>query len=291
MGEGKDVQVFGSDVPVAVGGVGGSGTRLIASILRELGFYLGHDVNDALDNLWFTLLFKRHSALDCSETEFARLLEIFKKAMCGAGALSLEEIRLVKAAAAADRKEHDSEWLSHRAESLIRACSAGPREMSSWGWKEPNAHVVLPRIKKLMPQMRYIHVVRNGLDMAYGSNQNQPRLWGSRFVDIGVVEVTPRYSLKYWVAVHRRILEAGSEMGDRFLIVNYDLLCQDPSFELPGLIEFVGLKPTEERLAATRGLIQPPDGIGRFKRFSPDDFDSTDVAFVQSIGFDVEWPR
>jgi hypothetical protein len=288
---GEDVQMLSSDAPVAVGGVGGSGTRLIASILRELGFYLGQDLNCALDNLWFTLLFKRHLALDCSDTEFAYLLEIFKKAMCGAWVLSPGEIALVKAAAASDRQQHDSEWLSHRARSLIRECSGGLRGNSRWGWKEPNTHVVLPRINKLMPRMRYIHVARNGLDIAYGSNQNQPRMWGSRFLDGDAVEVSPRYSLKYWVAVHRRIVEAGSEMGERFLVVNYDRLCRNPSSELSGLIEFAGFEASEDRLAAIRRLIQPPEGIGRFKRFSREDFDPKDVAFVQTAGFDAEWPR
>src|SRR5947207_2715003 len=45
--------------PVAVGGVGGSGTRVVAALLREAGVYLGADLNDSLDNLWFRLLFRR----------------------------------------------------------------------------------------------------------------------------------------------------------------------------------------------------------------------------------------
>ena len=32
--------------PVAIGGVGGSGTRLIAAILRRLDYYMGDDLND-----------------------------------------------------------------------------------------------------------------------------------------------------------------------------------------------------------------------------------------------------
>jgi hypothetical protein len=44
---------------VAVGGVGGSGTRLVAHVMLELGYYLGPDLNESLDTLWFTLLFKR----------------------------------------------------------------------------------------------------------------------------------------------------------------------------------------------------------------------------------------
>ena len=53
--------------PVAIGGVGGSGTRLIAQLLMELGVYMGSDRNDANDNLWFTLLFKRIEILFASD--------------------------------------------------------------------------------------------------------------------------------------------------------------------------------------------------------------------------------
>jgi hypothetical protein len=56
--------------PVIIGGVGGSGTRLIAQMLKELGFYLGSDLNSANDNLWFTLLFKRIEILSASDEEF-----------------------------------------------------------------------------------------------------------------------------------------------------------------------------------------------------------------------------
>ena len=49
--------------PVAIGGIGGSGTRLIAQCLKELGFYLGGDLNQANDNLWFVLLFNLENVL------------------------------------------------------------------------------------------------------------------------------------------------------------------------------------------------------------------------------------
>jgi hypothetical protein len=43
---------------VVVGGVGGSGTRLVATCLQRLGVRIGPDLNESLDNLFFTLLFK-----------------------------------------------------------------------------------------------------------------------------------------------------------------------------------------------------------------------------------------
>ena len=44
--------------PVVIGGVGGSGTRVVVEIMRRLGVYTGSDLNKAGDNKWFTLLCK-----------------------------------------------------------------------------------------------------------------------------------------------------------------------------------------------------------------------------------------
>jgi hypothetical protein len=43
---------------IIVGGVGGSGTRLVSLILQALGVRTGPDFNESLDDLFFTLLFK-----------------------------------------------------------------------------------------------------------------------------------------------------------------------------------------------------------------------------------------
>lgn len=67
--------------PVVIGGVGGSGTRLIAECVKKLGFFIGNDLNDAFDNLWFTLLFKRREILSLSDAEFNQLVDILVKGM------------------------------------------------------------------------------------------------------------------------------------------------------------------------------------------------------------------
>jgi hypothetical protein len=273
--------------PVAIGGVGGSGTRLIVSIQAALGFHIGSDLNESLDNLWFTLLFKWPKALDCPDQEFGALFTIFRKAMRGSDPLTAEEIRLVGESAAGSRPQHDSAWLAERAESLIRESAGPPRNSSAWGWKEPNTHVVLERLNEIMPDLRYIHVARNGLDMAYSANQNQLETWGARLFGAATLTVTPRLSLRYWVAVHRRMIELGQRMGSRFLMVNYDRLCADPELELPALLKFFGTEPSRERLAIATALVNPSASLGRFKCRPLDEFDPDDVAFVEKIGFDV----
>ncbi|MDX1409058.1 MAG: hypothetical protein R3330_13010, partial [Saprospiraceae bacterium] len=42
--------------PVIVGGIGGSGTRVVAEILQASGVYLGTYLNAALDNVFFARL-------------------------------------------------------------------------------------------------------------------------------------------------------------------------------------------------------------------------------------------
>jgi len=272
--------------PVAIGGVGGSGTRLIARLLMELGFFMGEDLNESNDNLWFTLLFKHVGILSVREGEFGELVRIFVDRMTGAGTCNPSQAAQVTRLALRDRPDHPASWLKDRADSLLaagvmRSCAR------PWGWKEPNTHVVMDRLPGFLPGMKYIHVMRNGLDMAHSANQNQLRLWGRHFLDQDF-EVSPRWSLKYWHAVHRRILRVCETMGDRFLLLNYDRLCQDPHGELPPLLKFLGLAPSMDAVSRLAELVRAPVSIGRFKRDGVGVFDPEDVAFARRLGFDVD---
>lgn len=89
--------------PVVIGGVGGSGTRLIAQCLRELGYFIGHDLNEPCDNLWFTLLFTRVEILKSSNKEFNELVEIMLKGMMGRNDFTQKQIKLINELASKDR--------------------------------------------------------------------------------------------------------------------------------------------------------------------------------------------
>ncbi len=56
-----DCPMLSEAAPVVVGGIGGSGTRVIAQLLQSLDFDMGSDLNESLDDLGFTALFKRPS--------------------------------------------------------------------------------------------------------------------------------------------------------------------------------------------------------------------------------------
>ncbi len=276
--------------PVAIGGVGGSGTRLIAEILRQLDFYMGVDLNDANDNLWFTLLFKRAELWSgCGpQEEFDQAAQIFRTGMTGHGSLNKDQKAMVKRLAAVDRPQHPAKWMYKRAKTILG--SVRPLQtFQRWGWKEPNTHIFLDRLNSAFPEMKYIHVMRNGLDMAFSRNQNQLKLWGAYFFNGEEYEITPYWSLKYWRLAHRRVEKIAEQMPGRYLLLSFDAFCTAPHEGLRLLLEFLGLTVDAETEASLISLVRRPNTIGRFKQYDVQLFDPVDVAYVESLGFDVDF--
>jgi len=271
--------------PVVIGGVGGSGTRLIAQICGELGLYMGEDQNAALDNLWFTLLFKRVESLSCDDPQMAELIDILIRGMTGYAPIGPQQQRLIRTLGDTDRPQHPAAWLQQRAQSLL----ATRRVLASderWGWKEPNSHIVLDELVRYLPGMRYVHVMRHGLDMAYSDNQNQLRLWGPSVL-AGDCEVNPRNSLRYWCWVHQRMLEARDRLGSVFLLLNYDRFCVDPAPGLDALAAHIGVALTPAQRSSMLTLVKPPESIGRYRSHATDQFRAEDIALVRRLGYEV----
>lgn len=155
----------------------------------------------------------------------------------------------------------------------------------AWGWKEPNTHVVLKQLLDRLPFMKYIYVLRHGLDIALSTNQYQLNLWGRHFLGINH-EINPFYSLKYWREAHERLLQARQLRPNNIHILNYDKLCSNPNEQIAGLLEFLCIsnKDIHERMVA---CVAPPTSLGRHKNFERNLFDVQDIDYVASQGFDI----
>lgn len=267
--------------PIIVGGVGGSGTRLIASILMDAGFFLGTDLNEANDNLWFTLLFRYRAALNLSDEDIIYRYNILKQTLSYGVPLDDAQIQLVKSLVHRVDDMVDRNWLEKRANTLISNDSNIIH--TCWGWKEPNTHLFAKQLLAHDEQLKFIHVMRNGLDMSLSKNQNQLRTWGEPLLNTAA-PLTPHYSLKYWCHVHRNIIELKKTYPDRVLVVNYDHLCLGNDTELVKLINFTGIDPTTKNHLSS--IIVPPTSIGRHKTVDLHQFSTEDIEFVHSLGFD-----
>ncbi|MCF7980424.1 MAG: sulfotransferase [Pseudomonadales bacterium] len=282
----KDEQQKSFFPPVVIGGVGGSGTRAIATILQKLGFYIGSDLNEANDNLAFTLLFKRKELwpLEKNKDEVQCCLKLFLKAMLQQGPWQTEEVMRLRSFASKNRPQHPSDWLKERAEKLIKHAPNGTAT-KFWGWKEPNSHIVMPALLQLLPDMKYIHVMRHGLDMAYSSNQNQLQFWGEQLLGETNLELTPANSFRYWCAAHRRVQRFGEKMGHNFLLLNFDLFCKNPVRGLDQLLEFIRFNLSQSDQSELISLISPPLSIGRYKKHKQLEISQEDFNFLHMLGY------
>jgi len=134
--------------PNVIGGTGGSGTRVVARVVRSAGMFIGTNLNaseDALDfgdysNRWIDV-FRVGPPSDRSPTVRAAMIDDLR--------------------ATVDRH--------------LAPFDAGA---AAWGWKEPRSIFLLPFFADQFSSLKFLHVIRDGRDMAYSSNQNQLRKHG-----------------------------------------------------------------------------------------------------------------
>jgi hypothetical protein len=270
--------------PVAIGGIGGSGTRVIATLLDMMGYYLGDDLNNTADNLWFTLIFKRRSILIENDTDFRALVTLFCSRMSGRTTICEEERARIFGLAQKERYRHSTDFLRERA---VTFCSGitSKRPHQPWCWKEPNTHVVIDRIFQFMPELRYIHVVRHPLDMAVSTNQAQLHNWGPIFLNQDVT-LAPRLSLSYWCAAHRRFVTFMQAWPERAMMIDFDALCAKPEPYCALIGKFVRANLSDETLSRFRDYVRPRESFRRFKdKVDYKNFDSADLAYVAGIGY------
>src|SRR5690625_2359751 len=108
--------------PVAIGALGGSGTRMIAQFLCDAGYYLGDDLNRANDNLWFTLLFRRRDILVEPRCSFDDVARLFFRRMRGipTGWPDPDAIGQVSRLVEKARPSLPLHWLKQRARTFLK---------------------------------------------------------------------------------------------------------------------------------------------------------------------------
>ena len=146
-----------SEKVVAIGSVGGSGTRLITKILMDYGFYFGNVLNIAFDNMLFTNLFTNPIwYAKSNDNEKIKRLKLFIKFTTHQD-LSEEEIESIYEIA----KDNPFTGGIPPYEKIYK-----PRQLKLWGWKEPNTQIYMPLLPRALKGIKYIqnhHEVDNVL--------------------------------------------------------------------------------------------------------------------------------
>jgi len=289
-----DARIPPDQISVAIGGVGGSGTRLIADMLMRCEYYIGGSLNRAHDNLWFTLLFKRPGWFKQlpSEKEIASTINLFVRAMTTGLSENTSESEtnyIWKIARELEDVGFRTGVDRTTAKQLVNSRSANFNYYAGWGWKEPNTHIFLPQIAATIPTMKYVHVIRNGLDMAAGNNQQQLHNWG-KFIGVPAensMSLASR-SLEFWIAANRRAIDiCERQFHERYHIINYDEFCKNPYEGVERFAEFLGVTMPDKKMEALAQLVSPKT-IGRRRRHTTGMFSETQVEAVREFGFVID---
>lgn len=243
-----------SQRPVVIGGTGGSGTRLLVAIAQAAGYFMGEfrPFKDYRGLMWMNAGFDSEEFVDFAWRWRERFIN-------------------------ADRQPLTETEMDRAVDDLRASVARHRRHLppgAPWGWKLPQSVLYLPVLNRLYPGARFIHMIRDGRDMAFSKNQNDAAAFGEFiFARRGPDEMPGAYmseatrmaslSIIVWGFANQLAADFGeAEMGDRYLRVDYGGLCTDPGPGLRHLLDFMEVSP--DLATGVENLVQPSRSIGRW---------------------------
>jgi hypothetical protein len=220
--------------PLVIGGNGHSGTRVFNEIVTLGGVFTG-----------IKHLTKR------KESEDLRVLDLLNRWVGPYvfGTLDQSEMEKMKKA------------LARRLRIYF------PVRSKLWGFKNPRTLFILPLLDELFPEMKFVHVIRDGRDISLGN----PFIHNNRIVDAYLVNEEMNLSpeekmILFWGRCNQRAHEYGAiRMQKRYLMMRWEDLCTNPHAKSVELLQFASCPVTIADKAAR--LVRRPSSMGRWKTF------------------------
>ena len=104
--------------------------------------------------------------------------------------------------------------------------------------------------------------------MAFSKNKNQLRNWGPSLGIVPNEPDDPAAALEYWIRANNFAIEEATQLlGDRFLLLNYNDLCNNPEENTRLIAKFVTGESElcNQKQNELLSLVVPPVSINRYK--------------------------
>lgn len=241
--------------PIVVFNKSHSGSRLLARVLELGGVFLGSHQNESCDALDLVELV-RHVV--------PRYYPDYVRLWCAEGV--------------------NDTILPHLIRTVFRRHleTLDPAAERPWGWKLCETTYIIPLIDFLFPAARYIHLIRDGRDVAFCDhvapanpfwkkiyfNTDHIASWrGYRLTGEDYRKRSYVYNAVHWVNSVNVGRSYGAMLRERYLEVRYEDLCRDFARSVERVLGFVGVTSAAATIEALRPEVHS-NSIAKYRRAS-----------------------
>lgn len=217
--------------PLVIGATGGSGTREIVKICQFCGYYMISSENKLYDALDLVPFYDKWMGVSLSSKV----------------PLTIDQNRQMFLDFQKCIKKHRENM---------------PDPNALWGWKNARSLYLLPFFHTIYPSMKFIHVIRDGRDMALSAEYKK----FLRYV-VGLLDKKwnnypiPHILMRLWKATNIAIAAFGeTTMKRNYLRIRFEDLCDNPYGIIKALLKFLNIPRANVQMLAAQ--IKKPSSIG-----------------------------
>jgi hypothetical protein len=237
--------------PLILLGMHRSGTSLTVRLLVDLGFHMGSWLSRDAEAVHFQRVNRRiYKAAGSDWGQVAALTAAMDtEAFVAAQATAVQRLLLREPVLPGQR----APIVRFFGPSLWSRLEAG--QSFAWGWKDPRTALTFPIWAQIFPNARWVHVVRNGIDVSISTHRRTLRQHQSwrRFLGPDYVAATLdfEYCFQLW-ETYVRFIRRQREIvpPERWLEVRYEDLLTQPEVALGRLLQFAGQAVDADRVRA-----------------------------------------
>ena len=220
--------------PVIVGGSGHSGTRVFNEILTQGGVFTG-----------VRRVTKRPGSEDLN---IIGLLNRWVYPYVAEELTKAQRIRMQR-------------------EFALRLRLFFPVRSIPWGFKNPRTMLILPFLNEMFPNMKFVHVVRDGRDIALGNEFAARNRYRAAFLEDEENGLSDEEAMiLFWGRSNQGSMDYGRQhMPGRYLQMRWEELCSDPVRKTAELLDFASCQTADAQSIAQ--VVRKPSSIGRWRSF------------------------